>query len=76
MYMEIIDRRIAFEDVERLGLTADKQDTYIKDIFGEAELVSVPRIICCKFKLLIALRILAQKTYWRLNSVKGKIKSK
>lgn len=40
------------------------------------ELVSVPRIICCKFKLLIALRNLAQKTYWRLNSVKGKIKSK
>lgn len=37
LYMEIIDRYISFDDVERMGLTADKFQTYVKDISGEPE---------------------------------------
>ena len=38
------------------------------------ELVAVPRIICCRYKILITFRDLAQKLYWKLNAIKGKLK--
>lgn len=38
--------------------------------------IHVPRIIFTKFRLLITARNLAQKAYWMLNSLKGKLKGK
>ena len=38
------------------------------------ELVAVPRVICCRFKVLIVLRNLAQKLFWAINSLKGNLK--
>lgn len=38
------------------------------------ELVAVPRIICCKAKILISLRNFSLKVYWKLNEFKGRLK--
>ncbi|MGL5257923.1 MAG: GNAT family N-acetyltransferase [Proteocatella sp.] len=38
------------------------------------ELITVPRIICCKAKVLITLRNLALKLYWKFNAINGKLK--
>lgn len=38
------------------------------------ELVAVPRVICCRFKILIFMRNVAQKLFWAMNSIKGNLK--